>query len=187
MQRIDHDTATNDDKFTEGDPQSATPATVVTADFLNAVQEEIVALIESAGLVLDSGDNTQAATAVSTLIATAITNIQWLTYGGNAAYTSSTSFTLSGSDLTAIFHVGRRVKAVGATTGTITGVISASGFGTDTVVTIKWDDDDEILENETLTIAYGALSNIGHALPLVATELTAEQQNTIYLNTLLYS
>jgi hypothetical protein len=186
MHKIDHVTATGSNEFTEGDPQTAVPATVVTADFLNAIQAELSELIEDAGLTLDKNNNAQLATAVSTLIATAITNIQWLTYGGNAAYTSSTSFTLSGSDLTTIFHVGRRVKAVGATTGTITGVISASSFGTDTVVTIDWDDD-EILENETLTIAYGALSNIQHALPLVATELTAEQQNTIYLNSLLYS
>jgi hypothetical protein len=54
MHRIDHPTATNDNKFTEGSP-GITPATVVTDDWLNDVQENIIAVIEGAGLALTKG------------------------------------------------------------------------------------------------------------------------------------
>ena len=44
--------------FTEGDPQTATPATVVSADWLNAVQEELVYAITQAGIALSKTDRT---------------------------------------------------------------------------------------------------------------------------------
>lgn len=50
MDRINHPTATPGRQFTEGDPGSGTPATVVTAQFLNGIQEELVGVIEAAGL-----------------------------------------------------------------------------------------------------------------------------------------
>lgn len=50
MDRINHSTATPDRQFTEGDAGSGTPATVVTALFLNNVQEELVGVIQAAGL-----------------------------------------------------------------------------------------------------------------------------------------
>jgi len=50
MDRIQHPTATGSHQFTEGDPGSGTAATVVTAQFLNNVQEELVGAIEAAGL-----------------------------------------------------------------------------------------------------------------------------------------
>jgi hypothetical protein len=64
MHRIDHPTAAPGNLFTEGDPLSGTPATVVTDDWANAVQEEIVALIEGAGLTLNKASNTQLLTAI---------------------------------------------------------------------------------------------------------------------------
>ncbi len=54
MHRIDHATKDEDlhgagkDGFTEGDPQTAVPATVVTEDWLNDVQENIARAIEDA-------------------------------------------------------------------------------------------------------------------------------------------
>ncbi len=69
MHRIDHDTATVDDKFTGGDPSTGTPATIVTDDWLNAVQEEISGVIEGTGETLDKADNTQLATAIAAMIA----------------------------------------------------------------------------------------------------------------------
>lgn len=45
--------------FTKGDPSMAVPATRVTQDWLNAVQEELAAAIEGQGLVLDKGNRTQ--------------------------------------------------------------------------------------------------------------------------------
>jgi len=45
--------------FTEGNPSTAVQATTVSADWLNAVQEEVAGFIEAQGLVLDKADNTQ--------------------------------------------------------------------------------------------------------------------------------
>lgn len=59
MHKIDGPGATPDNRFTEGDPAIALPATEVTADWLNAVQDEIVNVIESTGIVLDKEDNGQ--------------------------------------------------------------------------------------------------------------------------------
>lgn len=59
MFRIDGPGATNDNKFTEGDPASGTRATVVTDEWLNAVQEEIATVIEQSGLSLDKSDSGQ--------------------------------------------------------------------------------------------------------------------------------
>lgn len=60
MNRIDSPTATVDNKFTEGNPALSVPATVVSADWLNAIQEEICAVIESE-IELDPEDNAQLA------------------------------------------------------------------------------------------------------------------------------
>lgn len=68
MHRIDTSTAAPGGFFTEGDPLIPTPATKVSAAILNAVQEEISYVIESAGLVLNKADNTQLYTAINLLI-----------------------------------------------------------------------------------------------------------------------
>lgn len=68
MHRIDHETATSDHKFTEGNPTIPVPATVVTDDWLNAVQEELVAVITGAGLELEKSDNTQLWQAITTAV-----------------------------------------------------------------------------------------------------------------------
>ncbi|WP_055135552.1 hypothetical protein [Pseudomonas corrugata] len=72
MHRIDGPGATVDNKFTEGDPVSAVPATVVTDDWLNAVQEEVVAVIASAGLTLNKANNAQLLAAITQKISNAI-------------------------------------------------------------------------------------------------------------------
>jgi hypothetical protein len=93
---------------------------------------------------------------------------QWVIYGdGDSAFTvtyaSSTSFTVSSADVTSFYHVGRRLKAVGSSTGTIYGTISASTFSTNTTVTVTWDIGS--LSNETLTIYVGALSKTNDSIP----------------------
>jgi microcystin-dependent protein len=67
MHRIDTSTATNDNKFTHGNPSTATPATVISADWLNAVQEEIVTVITGAGISLSKPTNTQLLEAIRAL------------------------------------------------------------------------------------------------------------------------
>lgn len=68
MHRIDTSTAAPGGFFTEGDPSVPTSPTKVSADFLNAVQQEITYVIESAGLVLNKADNTQLYQAINILI-----------------------------------------------------------------------------------------------------------------------
>ncbi|MFH2126350.1 MAG: hypothetical protein ABIK12_07515 [Pseudomonadota bacterium] len=46
-------------QFTDGDPQAGTPATVISAEWLNAVQNELVNVIEAAGIELDKNDSAQ--------------------------------------------------------------------------------------------------------------------------------
>nr|WP_296983548.1 hypothetical protein [uncultured Desulfovibrio sp.] len=69
MHRIDSSTATPDNRFTEGDPTIPVPATTVTDDWLNAVQEEAVAIILAAGMTLDKNNNAQVLAAIQKLIA----------------------------------------------------------------------------------------------------------------------
>lgn len=76
MHKIDHSTATPGGLFTIGDPVGGTPPTVVTDDWLNSVQTEIVSVIEATGDTLDKPDNTQLRQAIQYLIANYSGNFQ---------------------------------------------------------------------------------------------------------------
>lgn len=93
---------------------------------------------------------------------------QWVIYGDGdngftIAYASATSFTVSGVDVTSIYHIGRRVKAIATTPGTIYGTISASTFSTNTTVTVVWDSGS--LANEAVEIYLAILSKTGDSIP----------------------
>ena len=93
---------------------------------------------------------------------------QWVIYGDGdgsftAAYASATSFTISGSNVTSFYHAGRRIKAVGSSTGTIVGTISSSSFSTNTTVNVTWDSGS--LSSESLTIYVGVLSKTNDSIP----------------------
>lgn len=84
----------------------------------------------------------------------------WFEYGVGSktvahVYASGTSTTLaSATDATAYWHVGRRVRAVGASTGTIYGKVASSAFAASTTtVTYTWDSGS--LSNETLAVSAG--------------------------------
>lgn len=66
MHRTDASGATAANKFTDGNPSTGTPATVVDAAWLNAVQEAIAYVIEAAGLVLTKGNDDQLFKAIVT-------------------------------------------------------------------------------------------------------------------------
>jgi hypothetical protein len=68
MHRIDGAGAV-DGLFTEGSPATGQEATVLTADWLNEVQENLVDLITFAGIALVKGDYTQVRDAVVALVA----------------------------------------------------------------------------------------------------------------------
>ena len=67
MYRIDSRGATGDGRFTEGNPTTGTPATVVDASWMNAVQDELVNVVQAAGLTLAKADNDQLLEAINVL------------------------------------------------------------------------------------------------------------------------
>jgi len=84
----------------------------------------------------------------------------WFNYGHTTVYGSGTTFTVASTNVTAIYTVGRRIRAVGSSTGTIYGVITASAFSTNTTVTVSWDSGS--LSSETLAISVSKLDANGH-------------------------
>jgi hypothetical protein len=95
---------------------------------------------------------------------------QWVEYGDGTgtytpAYVSGTSFTIAGVNVTAIYHVGRRVKIIASTPGTIYGSITAVAFSTNTTVTISWDSGS--LSDEAITNVFtGALTETNSSIPI---------------------
>lgn len=67
MHRIDVPSATVDGLFTEGSPTGGVPATVVSDDWLNDLQENVIKVIEEAGITLVKGDYTQLLAAIVAL------------------------------------------------------------------------------------------------------------------------
>lgn len=70
MHRIDTPDATGDGRFTEGDPTVPVPATTVSADWLNAVQDEVLAVLTAAGLTPAKNNNTQLLAALKKVVGT---------------------------------------------------------------------------------------------------------------------
>jgi hypothetical protein len=68
MHRIDSPGATVGNLFTEGNPSLGVPATEVSDDWLNDVQEEIVNVIEDAGITLVKGTQDQLLDAIKLII-----------------------------------------------------------------------------------------------------------------------
>ncbi len=81
MHRIDHstnnatlpspDAAGTAGYFKKGDPGTGVPATVVTADWANAMQEELAYVITQAGITLSKTNNTQLRAAIQAMIQSA--------------------------------------------------------------------------------------------------------------------
>lgn len=65
MHRIDTVTAQKDkfgagkNGFTRGNPQTGTPATDLDDEYFDMLQEELCAVVESAGLILEKGKHNQ--------------------------------------------------------------------------------------------------------------------------------
>jgi hypothetical protein len=59
MFKIDSTGSTVDNQFTEGNPQSGIPATVISAEWLNAVQNEIVNILIARGITLNKTKSSQ--------------------------------------------------------------------------------------------------------------------------------
>ena len=94
---------------------------------------------------------------------------EWIEYGDGAGtytatYASATSFTIDGTDVTSIYHAGRRVKVVASTPGTIYGTISSTSFSTNTTVNVTWDSGN--LSSEAITSVHiGVLGKTNNSIP----------------------
>lgn len=87
-----------------------------------------------------------------------------------ATYVSATQFRIDGADVSTLYTVGRRVRAVAATPGTINGTITAVSYSApNTTVTVAWDSGS--LANEAITsIMIGIGSGLGSVPAAVATQ-----------------
>jgi hypothetical protein len=107
---------------------------------------------------------------------------QWVIYGdGDGAHTftyvSSTAFRVDGADVTAHYHAGRRVKAVGSSTGTIYGTIASTSFSTNTTVNVTWDSGS--LSSETLVIYLAILTKTNNSLPTDSIDSSNLKTNSV--------
>lgn len=68
MKRVDNGTETVDELYTDGNPGTGTPATVVDASCLNNIQEEICTVIEDEGISLDEGNYAQLKAAIKSMV-----------------------------------------------------------------------------------------------------------------------
>ena len=87
---------------------------------------------------------------------------QWINLGYTCAYASSSSFTITGADVTEDFPVGRRVRVADATNQY--GRVSAVAFTTDTTVTLEMDDSDALtvaMNGETVSVGVQAGPSAG--------------------------
>lgn len=99
-------------------------------------------------------------------IRTQFEDAEWLDWGDTTTYVAATQFQIASSDVTSRYRVGRRVRAVGSSTGTIYGGITASSFSTNTTVTVSWDSGS--LQSEALTISLG-IAQGDRSLPAAST------------------
>lgn len=73
MHRIDGPGATANNRFTDGDPVSGVPATMVTDDWANDIQEELMSILAARGITPVKGTTNQVLTAINGLISASIT------------------------------------------------------------------------------------------------------------------
>lgn len=153
MDRIQHPSATSDNLFTEGNPALGIPATTVTATVLNGWQEELIHLIEAAGIEPSAADNAQVLQALQELFQPrgVTTDVR--------IFTVLTADFISGAKTLDIGGLGEVVVIVqgngsGPHTLTLSGVIPAGVRAT----VVNW-------SPATLTVAT-AVSGTGSAEPL---------------------
>lgn len=80
MHRIDAPGATAQNRFTQGDAVQGIPATVVDDEWLNAVQEEVVTVIDEASIALDKTKHNQLFLAIQKMVqitATQLDDKRW--------------------------------------------------------------------------------------------------------------
>lgn len=122
MHRIDGPGATVDNKFTDGDPVGGIQATVVTDDFLNDVQEELMSVLSAAGVLPVKGTQNQLLKAISVLAQTQKATAY--TAGG-----TSPAFTLTPSPALTAYAPNQGFRVLFGAAGGANPTINISGLG----------------------------------------------------------
>lgn len=122
MHRIDGPGATVDNKFTEGDPVGGVQATVVTDDWLNDVQEELMSVLTAGGITPVKGTQDQVLKALGGLIRTQ--NLTAFTTAGTAP-----AFTLTPSPAIAAYAANQRFRVKFNAAAAVSGTLNVSGQG----------------------------------------------------------
>lgn len=88
------------------------------------------------------------------------TDGEWIDRNDTVAFSSGTILSFTSQDVTSIYNVGRRIRTVSATPGTLHGLITASSTsGANTIVTISFDST-AVLSNEAISdVSVGIISN----------------------------
>lgn len=131
MEKIAGDGATVDGHFQPANAALGEVATEITADWLNAVQDELVNVVESAGLVLDPDNHTQVLQAMKTLLGGSTRNAlingdfqlwqrkqSFSISDGIARYTADRWLASPGQNNTSALSIARNVFTLGQTTVT---------------------------------------------------------------------
>lgn len=95
MHRIDGPGATVDNKFTDGDPVGGVQATLVTDDWLNDVQENIMAVLAAAGVTPVKGRAADLNDAIKQVSSGRLLNIQKFTSSGTYTPTLGMTFCIA--------------------------------------------------------------------------------------------
>jgi len=112
MHRVDTPGATQDNRFTDGNQGTGTPATIADAAIFNALQEEIAYCIEQSGIALEKGNNTQLTAALLARFATlAALNAHAGLTNPHGATIAATANRLPLRDADATFEIGAGTQA----------------------------------------------------------------------------
>ncbi len=159
MKRTDADGSV-EGKFSDGSPEQGLPATVINAEFLNNIQEEICNFIERAGLSLDGTDQEQLWKALGAVFAAGISIGDSSVHGSGSGATSSAILHHDKLGVSATGDVSVKIFAeyVEFLRGQKSAKIGSKIVSNNIIVTI-----DEIVELAKNLIVKGLLSIEGNA------------------------
>ncbi|WP_052742391.1 hypothetical protein [Pseudomonas frederiksbergensis] len=120
MHRIDGPGATLDNKFTDGDPVGGVQATLVTEDWLNDVQEEIISVLADQSIAPLKGVQTQLLAAIKSIAANIVQATESILGGAKVSTQSQIN---AGTD-DATFVTPKKLRAGFASNLAATGYIA---------------------------------------------------------------
>lgn len=158
--------------FSGGNPATGQPATILDADWLNMVQEELMSILAAAGLTPSKVTYSQVLAAINVLIGkstnangSSIYYVGTPTSGSVTTFTRSLTFVAPSNGVvmaTQSMNIGFGGVQPGAQTNTVkvTGSVSGSGTGTDTTTSnITNSIVKNVVAGETVTVMGSLVSN----------------------------